>query len=79
MTLTQRDLDEIEKIIEEKLDNKIKFIPSKKEFFSAMDKIMGELQEIRDELTITGNQTTDHETRVSALEELHPKGKHIFI
>lgn len=41
--LTQKDLDEIEEIVEEKLDGKIKNLPTKDEFFSKMDEVMGEL------------------------------------
>ena len=48
MTLTQKDLDAIEELIDEKLDEKIKLLPTKGEFFSKMDEVMGELKAIRE-------------------------------
>ena len=54
--LTQKDLDEIEQLIEEK----IKFLPTKDEFYTEMGKIMKELQSLRQE----------------TLENIHPQGKH---
>jgi hypothetical protein len=36
-----------------------------------MDELMGELSTIRDEQTIIGHQVSDHEERLSALEEIH--------
>lgn len=44
--LTQKDTDEIEKTIDQKLDQKIKLLPTKDEFFTKMDEVMGELQTI---------------------------------
>lgn len=46
--LTQKDLDKIETTIDERLDEKIKFLPSKNEFFEKMDEVIGELKEIRE-------------------------------
>jgi predicted nuclease with TOPRIM domain len=69
--LTQKDLEEIEKVIEEKLEEKLRLLPTKDEFFSKMDELMGELSTIRDEQTIIGHQVSDHEERLSALEEIH--------
>lgn len=48
--LTQKDLDEIERIIDEKLDQKIKFLPTKDEFYTKMDELMGEVQDMREGL-----------------------------
>jgi len=69
--LTQKDLEEIKKVIEEKLEEKIRLLPTKEEFFSKMDELMGELSAIRDEQTIIGHQVSDQEERLSALEEIH--------
>lgn len=38
--LTQTDLDEIEKIVEEKIDQKTKLLPTKDEFFGRMDEVI---------------------------------------
>lgn len=77
--LTQKDLDEIERLIEEKLDERIKFLPTKDEFFGRMDKAMKELKAIRKTIeSLTGrvsdhsDQLEDHETRITKLESTSP-------
>ncbi len=47
MTLTQIDLKEIENIVEEKINEKTKNLPTKDEFFGQMSDVMGELAKIR--------------------------------
>ena len=73
--LTQRDLDEIEGVIDRKLDEKIKFLPTKDDFYTKMDEVMGELETIREEQTLIGSKLQehsdileDHETRITKLE-----------
>lgn len=69
--LTQKDLNEIENLIKQILSDKIRFLPTKDEFFSKMDEIMQELKTIREEQTvIIGNkdQIEDHETRIGKIE-----------
>jgi len=46
MTLTQRDLDEIEELMDQKLDEKLKILPTKDDFFTQMGEVMGELKAI---------------------------------
>ena len=70
MTLTQKDFDQIEGLLDEKLDEKIKILPTKEEFFSKMDEVMGELGTIREEQTVLSHQTVDHENRLTTLEEI---------
>lgn len=72
LMLTQKDLDEIEEIVEAK----VKFLPTKEEFFSKMDEVMKELEAIRDEQTIISHQTSSHEDRLEVLERIHPGGSH---
>lgn len=87
MALTTKDLDRIGKLIDKKLDEKIrflptkdefkdledriKFLPTKDEFYVRMDKLMKELETIREELTLTPSFTrfADLEERVEALEK----------
>ncbi|MBI4991274.1 hypothetical protein HZB96_04245 [Candidatus Gottesmanbacteria bacterium] len=67
--LTQKDLEEIDKIV----DGKIKFLPTKKEFFSKMDALMKEIKDLREEVTIVTSykdQIEDHETRIVKIEEV---------
>ncbi len=60
------------------LKQKINLLPSKDEFFTAMDKLIGELQTIRDESIILNGRTSEHtdmlenhEERITKLELPH--------
>jgi len=70
--LTQKDIDIIEEIIDEKLDNRFKeaygLLPSKNEFFDQMSQIMGELKAIRDSQDIITGRVSNHEDRLTTLE-----------
>jgi len=75
MTLTQRDFDEIEKMMDEKFEEQLRNIPTKDEFYTKMDEVMGELKGIREEITVVTHQVSGHEDRITTLEktvELHP-------
>jgi len=50
--LTQKDIDVIEKFVDERVEDKIKNLPTKDEFFGKMDEVMGELKAIREESTV---------------------------
>lgn len=50
--LTQKDIEEIEQIVKKIVDDQTKFIPSKNDFFSRMDKLSKEIQDARDELVL---------------------------
>ncbi|MDO8503392.1 MAG: hypothetical protein Q7S60_01750 [bacterium] len=69
MTLTQKDIDQIGEIIDQKLEERIKFLPTKDEFYTKMDEVMGELKAIREEHTVSSGQISDHEDRITLLEE----------
>jgi len=47
MSLTQKDLDDIEQIVDEKIEEKVKNLPTKDEFYNKMDEVIGELKTIR--------------------------------
>lgn len=70
MALTQKDFDQIERVLDEKLDEKLKNLPTKDEFFSKMDEVMGELETIREEQTILSHQVSNHENRLKTLEKI---------
>ncbi len=74
--LTQNDIKEIKTIVREELDEKTKLLPTKDQFFSKMDEVMGELKAIREEHAIAGNtisehtdQLEDHDRRIAHLEK----------
>ena len=65
----------------DELDEKIKFLPTKDEFYTSMDKLMGKLEKIEQELTLTPSHSdlADLEERIMPLEEIHPGGKHLTL
>ena len=72
--LTQKDLDEIEELIDRKLDEKIKFLPTKDEFYTKMDELMVEIKAVREEQKTHSGQHSEindtletHETRIKKL------------
>ena len=74
--LTQKDLDEIEKIVDKSINSRTKFLPTKDEFYSKMDELIGEIKASRQEHTaITGrlsehSDTLDkHEKRLEKIEK----------
>lgn len=69
MTLTQVDLDEIEKVVDEKIEDRISNLPTKSEFFTRMDEVVGELKAIRENTTVQTHQVSEHEDRITSLEE----------
>ena len=74
MILTQADFEEIEKMVDEKFEEQLRNIPSKDEFFTKMDEVVGELKGIREEVTVVTHQVSGHEDRITTLEktvELH--------
>lgn len=68
--------EEVDDIVEKKLNDKLKNFPTKEEFFDNTDKIMGELKAIREDNEILNGRTSDHanqleshEQRISKLEQ----------
>lgn len=76
MALTNRDFIKIENLMDRKLDEKL----DKKfdKVYNILDKVMGELATIRDEVTLSASRASveDIEDRIGVLEELHSNGKH---
>lgn len=73
--LTIKDLNEIEKVVDSKLDEKFKHVPTTNTFLGWMQKIMGELQAIRDSIDILNDRSTehsdkldDHDNRITKIE-----------
>lgn len=62
--LTQKDLNDIEALIDEKLDEKLKLLASKDEFFTKMGELMEELQALRQETTIIPEQVANLRDKV---------------
>ncbi len=69
--LTFRDLQEIGKLIDEKIDEKFKvafrLLPTKEEFFSRMDALSKEIKDMREEFAA---HSISHDTLTEKDEEL---------
>lgn len=84
--LSKQDLQAIEQLFdvkfdekfEEKFNEKLKYFPSKDEFYKMMDKLMGELETIRNEQIIITHHHEEFRTRVKKLEDIHPNDQHQF-
>lgn len=63
--------DDLEQIIDQKLSEKIGILPTKDEFYSQMDQIMGELKSIREEQIVLTQHDQDQNDRLDNLEFLH--------
>jgi hypothetical protein len=65
-----KDLMEVtlDERLDEKLDEKLSHIPSKDEFYGTMDKVMGELKAVREEVAVLGHRVADHEDRIEKIE-----------
>lgn len=80
MSLTTNDLKLIKEVVkvtideelDTKLEEKIKYLPTKKEFFDGEDKIMGELKAVREEITVLSDinrKVNDQEERIEKVEK----------
>ena len=69
MTLTIKDLDEIEKIVDEIIEENTRNLPTKDELFTKMDKVMGELKTIRESTSILTHRVSKHEDRITKIEK----------
>jgi hypothetical protein len=75
--LTQNDIKVIEEIVEDKIGDKTKLLPTKEEFFSKMDEVMGELKATREAVDLHAGQheniddeLDNHDKRLKKLEKL---------
>ena len=67
--------EEVPKLIKEQVG----LLPTRDEFFTKMDEVMGELKSMREEFALTVPKISGYEERISALEEIHPDSKHASI
>lgn len=67
--LTQKDLDEIESLTKKAIKEEIRLLPTKNEFFSGMDKLLGEVKAMREEQTLINSNLSDHDDTIKNYEE----------
>lgn len=66
IVLSKNDLDQIKKVVKIETGH----LPTKDEFYEAMDEMMGEIKSIREEIAGMHSSYENHEERISALEEV---------
>lgn len=90
MALTKRDLNLIREVVHEeidrsfdnkldgKLNEKLSGFITKDEFYKMADKILSELSDLRDEVTLSASHSSveDLGERMTKIEHIHPEGKH---
>lgn len=60
--------EDVEKIVEDSLNAKMKFFPTRDEFFTRMDELYGEIQKMREEQTLHAGQHQQINDRLDTLE-----------
>lgn len=70
MTLTEPDIDIIEKIVDERLDFKFPNLNNKiDQILKILSDLAGQFKGMQDEQTIQGKQLSEHEDRITLLEK----------
>ncbi len=75
-TLENDDLKAIKGLIEitfdekldENLDEKLSHLPTKDEFYTKMDQVVGELKTIREEQSVQSQHLSGHDDRIEKIE-----------
>ena len=72
MTLSRSDLNRLKELMEltftEKLDEKLKYLPNKDEFYEETLKIYKKLEDLEMEKTILASRVSEHSDRLEKLE-----------
>lgn len=66
--LTYHDLEEIEKLVDERLDEKLKYLPTKDEFYKQIDIVIGRLDKIDKNVAAITYRSKDHADRLETIE-----------
>jgi hypothetical protein len=79
--LEQKLEEKLEQKLEEKLEQKLtehlgKY-PTKDEFYTKEDELMGELKAMREEVTVLSHHVSTHSDQIDALQSLHPNNTHM--
>lgn len=67
----------LEEVVERIVDEKMKFLPSKDEFYERMDHLSGMIQDMWDELAASNLALNRHEEKLDQLERIHPNFAHV--
>lgn len=76
--LAQTDLDDIENIVDEKISEKIRSLPTKDEFFEETLKVLKKLDNLQEAMDIVSSRQSIHSDQIEVLENMHPHGGHVL-
>ena len=88
MALTDQDIEKIGRLVSAIIQSEVPPMiesavvkltshqPSKDEFYEQTTEILSKLAALEDENLVKAEHITRHDDRISALEKLHPSGKH---
>ncbi|OGM28099.1 hypothetical protein A2962_02880 [Candidatus Woesebacteria bacterium RIFCSPLOWO2_01_FULL_39_61] len=82
MVLIKKDLDLIRGVVENSLERSFRDPenPLKKDILSFKSEILGEIQKLREDVTIVvgyRDKIENHNKRIKELEKIHPRGRHL--
>ena len=73
---TNKKITSVRQIVREEIQESIRHLPTKDQFYTKMDEVMGELKAIREEQTLTTGRVSqhsddieEHDVRISKLEK----------
>lgn len=67
---------ELKKELRKELRKELSYLPTKKEFYKKMDEIIGELKNMRETYELAAPKISNHEDRITSLEDIHPHDQH---
>jgi len=70
MSLTQKDLDEMENTLKDVFITKEEFYQTKSEIMDVLTDILKEVRDMRDEKDIIFHRVSDHEDRIANIENV---------
>lgn len=77
MTLTEKDIDQIERIVDERLEQKFPNLSERiDKIWEMLVKFAGDLQTLTNEFKIMNHHFSGQEKRIDNIEKIHPRGQH---
>ncbi len=63
----------------EELEEKIRLLPTRDQFLTKMDEVMGELKAIREENEVNLYRVSKHSDDIQDLQDIHPNNRHFAL
>jgi uncharacterized coiled-coil DUF342 family protein len=63
----------------EDLEDKVRLLPTRNEFLTKMDELMGELKAMREESATLSYRVSNHSDEIQELQNIHPNNRHFAL